>query len=76
MEDYATIATLENVVEAQLLEEVLNERNIPHAIRSFQDPVFDGVFQLQQGWGCVTAPPDYRAMISYILAELRRGGAG
>ena len=74
MEDFVTIATLENVVEAQLLEELLTERHIPHGIQSFQDPAFDGVFQLQKGWGCVTAPLDYRTMIRYILTELRRGG--
>ena len=72
MVDFVNIATLDNIVEAQLLESVLTERAIPYIIRSFHDPAYDGLFQLQQGWGCVTAPVEFQKMILYILSDLRK----
>lgn len=72
MDDYIRIATLENIVEAQLLESILHEREIPHTIQSFHDAAYDGVYQLTQGWGCVIAPADQQKNILYILSSLRQ----
>jgi hypothetical protein len=72
MEDYIKIATLENDIEAGLLESILMERNIPHLMRSYYDTAYDGLFQTQKGWGYVSAPERYREEITEILADLRR----
>jgi hypothetical protein len=35
-EVYVKVDILENEIEAQLLDSILNERNIPHHIQSYQ----------------------------------------
>ena len=45
MEDYFKVATLDNEVEVRLLESILNERDIPHRLRSYHDTAYDGLFQ-------------------------------
>lgn len=72
MEDYRNIATLENVVEAQLLDTILTEREIPHLLQSYHDSAYDGMYQLQMGWGCITAPESCQKTILYILSGLRK----
>lgn len=71
MEDYAKVAVLENEIEAQLLDSVLTERNIPHRMRSYHDTAYDGLFQTQKGWGTVSAPSDFHQEILEILSDLR-----
>jgi hypothetical protein len=44
-EVYVKVDILENEIEAQLLDSILNERNIPHHIQSYYDTAFDGLFQ-------------------------------
>jgi hypothetical protein len=46
MDDYIKIMVLENTIEAQLIDSILSEKNIPHRIRSFHDTAYDGLFQL------------------------------
>ena len=72
MEDYIKIATLENEIEAGLLDSVLTERNVPHLMRSYYDTAYDGLFQTQKGWGYVSAPEGYEEEIMEILADLRK----
>ncbi len=74
MSDLAKIAVLEHEIEARLLEEELRAREIPHIIRSYHDQAYDGVFQLQKGWGVVVAPEEFRDEILTILHDLREGG--
>ena len=71
MHDFDRIAALENQVEAGLLESILKEREIPVSIRCYHDMAYDGLFQLQQGWGAVYAPIEYKDEIMEILHELR-----
>ena len=72
-EEYIKAATLENEIEARLLDSVLNERNIPHRMRSYFDTAYDGLFQAQKGWGYVSAPGSYRGEILEIISDLRKG---
>ena len=73
-DNYKKAATLENQFEAQLLESILRERQIPHMMRSYYDTAFDGLFQTQKGWGYVSAPEAYHDEINAILLELRESG--
>lgn len=73
MEGYVKVATLENDIEALLLESVLKERGIPHLLRSYHDTAYDGLFQAQKGWGLVTAPEGRLREILEILQDLRKG---
>ncbi len=70
MEEFKKILILENEIEARLLDSVLNERNIPHRIRSYHDSAYDGIFQAQKGWGVALAPPEYEEEIQSIYDDL------
>jgi len=76
MADYEKIATLDNEFEAQLLASILEEREIPHRLRSYHDTAFDGLFQTQKGWGVVQAPDAYADEVREIIADIRKGYEG
>jgi hypothetical protein len=69
--DFVKIASLESLVEAQVLESILTDQHIPYRIRSFHDTAYDGLFQLQKGWGDLYAPASYEAEITEILTGIR-----
>ena len=71
MEKYIKVAVFENATEAQLLESILKEHEIPHRIRSFHDTAYDGLFQVQKGWGELCAPSESEAEILSILDSVR-----
>jgi hypothetical protein len=64
------IATLESEVQAQILGAALSSQGIPHAIRSYHDSAYDGVFQVQKGWGHVEAPPEFKNAILRTLVNI------
>lgn len=70
MEPFENILILENEVEAQLLDSILNERDIPHRLRSYHDSAYDGLYQAQRGWGSVMAPVAFRDEITAIYRDL------
>ena len=74
--EFARIALLENMIEAQLMESILTERDIPHRIRSFHDTAYDGLFQIQKGWGELHAPSSFADELKEILDDIRQGNAG
>ncbi len=65
------IATLDNEVQATLVDAVLSDRNIPHIMQSYHDSAYDGLFQLQKGWGVVLASPDFKDEILAVLREIK-----
>ena len=71
-EEYEKVTTLENEIEARLLDSVLNERNIPHLIISYYDTAYNGLYQTQKGWGYISAPGAYLKEIREILSLLRK----
>ncbi len=72
-EEYKKVATLENEIEARLLDSILNERNVPHLIISYYDTAYDGLYQTQKGWGYISAPGVYLEEIREIISYLRKG---
>jgi len=71
MPEFVKIAALESTLEAQLIESILNEKEIPHRIRSFHDTAYDGLFQIQKGWGELFSSPDLKEDILAILEMVR-----
>lgn len=69
-EEFKKILVLENEIEAQLLDSILDERGIPHRIKSYHDSAYDGIYQAQKGWGIVLAPLDYKEEIVMIYDDL------
>jgi hypothetical protein len=74
-ESYEKVDILESEIEAQLLESILNERGIPHHIRSYHDTAYDGIFQTQKGWGLVSAPVGSAKAVKVILEEVRKASS-
>lgn len=70
MEEMKRAAVLENAIQAQLLDSILAERNIPHVMVSYRDSAYDGIYQLRRGWGHVEAPERYREEIAAIHEDL------
>ncbi|MBW1778597.1 MAG: hypothetical protein JRI76_10155 [Deltaproteobacteria bacterium] len=68
---FIRIAGLENAIEAQLVESILTEQGIPHRIRSYYDTAYDGLFQVQKGWGEIHAPASFKETIREILVDVR-----
>jgi hypothetical protein len=73
MAEYTTIVELSNDIEARLLDAHLNDLGIPHVLESFHDSAYDGIFQVQMGWGHVRAPEEYREQILEIYNDLGKG---
>ena len=72
MDDYVKVSVLDNEIEAQLLDSILDERDIPHLMVSYHDTAYDGLFQTQKGWGHVSAPTRFKQEILEILTDVRR----
>ena len=68
---FVNIAILDNIIEAQLIDSILNEYDIPHRIRSFHDTAYNGLFQSLMGWGALYAPISSRVEILEILHDIR-----
>ena len=70
-QNFVKIAVIENEIEAQLIQSVLSERDLPHRIRSFHDTAYDGLYQFQMGWGELHAPQDLKRDIMHLLDIIR-----
>lgn len=66
------ILTLINIIEANLLDEILTEKDIPHILRSYHDSAYDGLWQTESAWGFLEASPEYKEEILKIYAEMSR----
>ncbi|MCK4798240.1 MAG: hypothetical protein KAT05_12740 [Spirochaetes bacterium] len=72
MPEIIKIITLNNEIEANLIEKLLNERNIPFNLKSYHDPAYNGIFQLQKGWGYIESSEEYRNEIIEIYENLKK----
>lgn len=71
-EEIIKVATLENEIEAKLLAAVLEDKGIPHIIGSYHDAAYDGIFQIQRGWGYINAPASYKNEILEIISDIKK----
>lgn len=72
IERFEKIAAVRNEIEALCLRAELEERSIPHAMQSYYDSSFDGLFQFSAGWGHVEAPAERKDEILEILDAIRQ----
>ena len=68
---FIRIMILENAIEAQVVGSILNQYQIPHRVRSFYDTAYDGLFQVQKGWGELMAPEPYKQEILDIVKDIQ-----
>ncbi len=71
MSEMKRVAVLDNEIEAQLLGSILSEKGIDHILISYRDTAYDGLFQLQKGWGDVEANEDDEKAILETLDQIR-----
>lgn len=64
------ILVLNNEFEAKLLDEILNDKSIPHIIRSYHDTAYDGLWQMQSSWGHIEAPEEYSEEILLTYSQM------
>jgi len=69
---FVKVAVLESEIEAGLLAAILEERGVPHMIRSYHDTAYDGLFQSQKGWGLLSAPEAFHPEILQVLDDVRQ----
>ena len=72
METYEKILVLNNEFEAGLLEEILNDRKIPHGIVTSDDTALGGIMEMEFGWGYLEAPEKYNEEILKIFEEITK----
>ncbi len=72
-EEFVKIEILESTFEAQVVGPILEEENIPHFIRSYHDTAYNGLFQMQKGWGEIRARLSQKERILEILRLVRSG---
>jgi len=70
--DFKQIIVLDNEIEANIMEDILKDREIPHLIKSYHVPGYDGVFQFHMGWGHIEAEEKYRKEILEIYSDIKR----
>ena len=75
MDKLEKIAVVDSEVQAELVDSVLTERDIPHLMRSYHDSAYDGIFQTHGGWGQIEAPAANRDEILAVIADIKRQAA-
>jgi hypothetical protein len=66
------ILELRSEVEARLLSGLLEQKEIPHMLRSYHDSAYDGMWQTQTSWGCLDADEENREEILKIYNEMSK----
>lgn len=72
MDKLEKIAVVDNEVQAELVDNVLTERGIPHLMRSYHDSAYDGLFQSSGGWGHIEAPQTFTGEILAVIEDIKR----
>jgi hypothetical protein len=68
-DEYENILLLDNIVEANLMESLLQEAEISFYIRPWQDASFDGIWTEQKGWGWVVGRKEDEKAIVEIYRD-------
>ncbi|MFO7760625.1 MAG: DUF2007 domain-containing protein [Desulfobia sp.] len=57
----------ENAAEADIIRQILEQNNISARITSFYDTAYDGLFQIQRGWGVINvSESDYEKAVKIL----------
>ena len=66
------ILSLSNQFEAMLLDDLLNEKEIPHIVKSYRDSALNGLWQTQSLWGHIEAPEEFKKEITDIYNNMSK----
>ncbi|MFP4015901.1 MAG: hypothetical protein ACLFUI_02610 [Halanaerobiales bacterium] len=70
MGEFQKVLMINNEIEADILEDILKERGIPHLMVTYHDIAYDGIFQIG-GWGHVEGRPEHHQEIREIYQEIQ-----
>ena len=70
MGKFEKIIVINNLIESQIMDDILNEREISHLIKPHTDSVYPGLFHVQSGWGHIEAPAECKDEIIEIYNEI------
>ena len=70
MEKTEKIVVLDNQIQAKLIEEILTEKKIPFIICTYHDSAYDGLWQMQSGWGHIEASEEYKNEILEVYNSI------
>jgi hypothetical protein len=71
-ERFEKIAVLDSEVQAELMDDILSGRDIPHIMQSYHDSALDGLYQAGKGWGVILAPAAFKEEILAALEDVKR----
>lgn len=71
--EHERVLEFRNEIEARLITSHLDEEGIPYQLVSNHDSAYDGIFQVQMGWGHLYAPKAYAEEIRRIYDDLTSG---
>ncbi len=72
---YERIVEFKNEIEARLVTSHLDQQSIPYQLVSNHDSAYDGIFQVQMGWGHLLAPAEYGDEIRRVHEDLTSGNS-
>lgn len=64
------IVVLNDMYEANRMEAALNDEKISCNFVSYRDNAYDGLFQVQKGWGHIEASAKYEKEIKKIYKDI------
>jgi hypothetical protein len=70
MKTTVRILIFNSEVEARLLSGLLEQKGIPHMLRSYHDSAYNGMWQTQTCWGFLEADEENREEILKIYREM------
>lgn len=71
--EHERVLEFRNEIEARLVTSHLDDEGIPYQLISNHDSAYDGIFQVQMGWGHLLAPAEYAKEIQQIYDDLVSG---
>jgi hypothetical protein len=71
MDQFEKILDLNNEFEAERLEEILKEKNIPYGMVPVSDSAFGSIEILENGWGYLEAPSRFKNEILKSMQKSR-----
>ena len=72
MDQFEKILDLSNEFEAERMEEILKDKNIPYGLVPVSDSAFGSIEILENGWGYLEAPSRFRSEILKIYEDLTK----
>ncbi|MFO7849053.1 MAG: hypothetical protein R6V67_03745 [Spirochaetia bacterium] len=70
------VIPIDNEIEAKFLETVLKDRDIPYVFISHHDTAFNGIYQMDHGWGYVEVPEERVVETKQLYEEVKRSRPG